>query len=356
MPADSDMQGGKLETKAGIWAGTFLSCCVTHPTAPETFSLLLLKNWRVWLAVHSFSNHLRLVRLAQDDQQGWSRLPQAPRTGSKGLPGAASSPSHSCWQRGESPIFRLAALMGVYFSGTVRPSAPWCRSAAGGCHCQPRFCPGPAGARLRERCSGTGDSRHRLCRAHRPRRKPRLSPGDAHICLLHFFSLVCLSFLLSPETPQSCTWSCNATRYCICGGERESICPAAQAQKLVESAACIRAGEAAAPGAEVDDRDAPSLSGTWSMFPEPGGCSPPAPQRLQESEKTVLTLEFIRVVWNKAYPPAARTQEGPRPISLRSPGWRCLRQDIQKAPSLQRSEPKGASLLLSLIHLYSPRR
>lgn len=139
VPIDSNMQAGKLETKAGIWAGISLPRCVTHPTAPGTFSVLLLKNWEVWLAVlQRFSSHLRghlvqSITLTADgshrsvhmhpgmvkgsDAQEW------PRTGSKGLPSILLLLAER-----EKPRFSSCRPDGRMFLGAV--AVPRCRGAA----------------------------------------------------------------------------------------------------------------------------------------------------------------------------------------------------------------------------------
>lgn len=144
----SDMQGGKLETKAGIWAGISLPRCVTHPAAPETFSLLLLKNWEVSLA-----DPLVFQSFACDQQERL-RLPHAPRTGSKGFPGQRPLHPPPAGREGKARFPVSPPFDGVCFWGPRRASVSWCRSAAGGCISSPGSPREPAAAELGERGSG----------------------------------------------------------------------------------------------------------------------------------------------------------------------------------------------------------
>lgn len=223
VPVNSDMQGGKLETKAGIWAGISLPRCLNHPIAPETFSLLLLWEWRsLTCSPASFPVICvrALLRMTSRADPGCLKLPAPAPRGSAG-----SVPSHP------TPAGREGkARFPAWWACVSRPSVPWCRSAAGSCHCQPGS---PGTGRRRNRAAWSVPAGRIAPSAN------RLDPGDTHIWLLEFFSLVCL---LSSETPRSCTCGCHTARYRICGGKRKSTCPAARAQKSVESAGCIWAG------------------------------------------------------------------------------------------------------------------
>lgn len=177
----------------------------------------------------------------------------------------------------EKPHFPSCRLDGRVFSGAGRPSVPWCRSAAGEWHCQPRLSPGPAGpARLRGdapgRCSGSARPGGRL-----PSPLPAASsPPDTGCVLGMLIAASSISSLSSAppspfprKHPKAALAAVMQRVIAFAGREKAPVLQPTAKNQCRERWVYLGRGSAA-PAAEGGDRDAPSLSQTWSMFPEPG--------------------------------------------------------------------------------------